>query len=179
VLFSVGFYFVMQALIVVFAIQILLLASAAWFDVASRLIPNRICLVLALVGMLGRLSVGPSALAISLGIAACVLLVLMMLHQIGALGGGDVKLLVAMALGLPPMGVMILFVVTALAGGVLCLVHLAMRRLPLPRQSKSDAFVLLRVYAVERWRIIRHGPIPYGVAIAFGGIWSLLKTMGA
>ena len=166
-----------QILIVV--TQISLLASAAWYDVASRLIPNRICLVLALAGVLGRLSVGPSALALSVAIAAGILLALMVLHHIGALGGGDVKLLVAMALGLPPMGVMTLFTATALAGGVLCLVHLAMRRLSSPRPQNSNAFVLRRVYAVERWRIIRHGPLPYGVAIACGGIWSILKTIGA
>jgi prepilin peptidase CpaA len=164
--------FTIQILIVV--IQIMLLASAAWFDVVSRIIPNQICLALAVVGILARLSVGPSALAFSLTIGVLILIVLMVLHHFGTLGGGDVKLLVATALGLPPVGVMTLFVATALAGGVLCLVHLAMRHLSLPRLSKNNTFVLRRVYTVERWRIIRHASIPYGVAIACGGIWSIL-----
>lgn len=165
-------------ILAVVLIQISLLASAAWFDVVSRIIPNQICLTLALIGMLARISDGPSALAISLAVGFGLLIILMVAHHFGVLGGGDVKLLVAMALGLPPMGVMTLFTVTALAGGVLCLVHLAMRTLSLPR-LKSNAFVLRRVYAVERWRIIRHASIPYGIAIACGGIWSILKTMGA
>jgi prepilin peptidase CpaA len=164
--------------ILVVLVQIGLLASAAWCDVVSRLIPNQICLRLALVGMVGRLSVGPSALAISLTIAVGLLLVLMMLHDVGALGGGDAKLLVAMALGLSPIGVTTLFVITALAGGVLSLVHLAMRHLPPPR-LKRNAFVLRRIYTMERWRSLRHASIPYGVAIVCGGIWAILKTMGA
>jgi prepilin peptidase CpaA len=77
------------------------------------------------------------------------------------------------------MGVVTLFTATALAGGVLCLMHLTMRHLSSPRPQNSDSFVLRRVYAVERWRIIRHGSLPYAVAIACGGIWTILKTIGA
>ena len=158
--------------------QFLLLISAAWFDIVNRLIPNRICLCLSLIGMFGQLLVGPSALAISVAIATGVFVVLLFLHIFRILGGGDVKLLVAMALGLPPLGVVSLFTATALAGGVLCLTHLIMRRLPLPRLAMIDASVFRRVYAVERWRIIRHAPLPYGVAIACGGIWTILQTIG-
>ena len=162
----------------VITIKILLLASAAWGDVINRTISNRSCLVLALVGMLGQILVGPLALATSTAIAAGVFLVLLLLHNFKVLGGGDVKLLVAMALGLPPIGVVSLFTATALAGGVLCLLHLLMRRLPLPRLAKANASVFRRVYAVERWRVIRHAALPYGVAIACGGIWTILSTIG-
>ena len=32
-----------------------------------------------------------------------------------------------------------------------------------------------RVYAIERWRHLRHAPLPYGVAIACGGIWTIFS----
>jgi len=155
-----------------------LLASAAWADVVSRLIPNRICLALALIGMFGRLLDGPWALLISVAIAVGLFAILLFLHNFKMLGGGDVKLLAALALGLSPIGVVAMIIVTILAGGILSLMHLVMRRLPVPRLARTDSSLLRRVYAVERWRIIRHAPLPYGVAIACGGIWIISKTIG-
>ena len=102
-------------------------------------------------------------------------LLLLVIHQRRMIGGGDVKLLVALALGLPLVGVIQLLTITAFAGGVLALVHLMMRNLPSPRLAPAGSSVLRRVYAVERWRHVRHAPLPYGVAIAFGGIWAIFS----
>jgi prepilin peptidase CpaA len=166
-------------MLILVCFQIYLLVLAAWRDVASRLIPNRICIVLALISISSRLLIaGPTAMACSLAIAAGMFLMLLLLHNFQILGGGDVKLLVALALGLPLIGVMSLFIVTALAGGVLCMVHLMMRCLPLPRLAKTGSSVFRRVYVAERWRIIRHAPLPYGVAIACGGTWAILQLIG-
>jgi prepilin peptidase CpaA len=159
-------------------LQISLLASAAWLDVVSRLIPNRICLVLAMIGMFGRLLDGPGALLISVTMAVVLFVILSFLHNFKMLGGGDVKLLTALSLGLSPIGVAAMLIVTILAGGVLSLMHLMMRRLPVPRLARVGSSMFRRVYAVERWRIIRHAPLPYGAAIACGGIWTVLKTIG-
>jgi Flp pilus assembly protein protease CpaA len=38
--------------------------------------------------------------------------------------------------------------------------------------------VALRVAAIERWRIRRRGPVPYGVAIAIGGAFVVLTSQG-
>ncbi len=160
-------------------VTVLLLLAAAWRDVASRVIPNGICLALALIGIAARLTVGPSELAISSAVAVGLFLALLVPHSFGMLGGGDVKLLAAMAIGLPPIGVACLFVVTVLAGGVLAIAHLAMRRLPYPRRANANATILRRVYAAERWRVLHHGPLPYAVAIAVGGIWTVAKLIGA
>jgi prepilin peptidase CpaA len=91
------------------------------------------------------------------------------------MGGGDVKLLVALAVGLPLAGTVQLLTATALAGAVLAALHLMMRYLPHPRTAPAGSPLLLRVYAVERWRHVRRAPLPYGAAIACGGIWTFLK----
>jgi prepilin peptidase CpaA len=110
----------------------------------------------------------------SLVAGAILLLLLLMVFTRGWMGGGDVKLLTALAVGLPPSGVIQLLTITALSGGVLAALHLIMRALPYPRLAPAGSSFLRRVYAVERWRHLRHAPLPYGVAIACGGIWTIL-----
>ncbi|MCK1710021.1 MULTISPECIES: A24 family peptidase [unclassified Bradyrhizobium] len=155
-------------------LEILLLLYVATIDVATRLIRNEICLVLALLGIAGQLD-SPMQLVESLIVAAVLFLLLFMIYQRGWIGGGDVKLLVALAIGLPLTGVIQLLTVTALAGGVLAVVHLMMRLLPYPRLAPAGSSFARRVYAVERWRHLRHAPLPYGVAIACGGIWTVFS----
>jgi prepilin peptidase CpaA len=111
----------------------------------------------------------------SLIAATILLLLLIVIYQRGWIGGGDVKLLVALALGLPLMGLIQLLTITALAGGVLALVHLMMRLLPYPKLAPAGSSLVRRVYAVERWRNLRRAPLPYGVAIACGGIWTVFN----
>ena len=155
-------------------LAILLLLYAATADIATRLIRNEICLALAVLGIAGQLA-SPMQLAQSLIVAAILFLLLFGIHQLGKMGGGDVKLLTALAVGLPLTGVMQLLTVTALAGGVLALIHLTMRLLPYPRLAPAGSSLVRRVYAVERWRHLRHASLPYGVAIACGGIWTILS----
>src|SRR4029453_16651117 len=155
-------------------LEILLLLYVATTDIATRMIRNEICLVLALLGIAGQLA-SPMQVAESLIAAAILFLLLLVFYERGLIGGGDVKLLVALAIGLPLIGVIQLLTITALAGGVLALVHLMMRLLPNPRLAPVGSSIVRRVYAVERWRNLRHAPLPYGVAIACGGIWTLFS----
>ena len=143
-------------------------------DIATRLIHNEICLTLALLGIAGQFA-GRTHVAESLVAATILFLLLIVVYQRGWIGGGDVKLLVALAIGLPLTGVIQLLTITALAGAVLALVHLMMRLLPYPRPAPAGSSLLRRVYAVERWRNLRHAPLPYGAAIACGGIWTVLS----
>jgi prepilin peptidase CpaA len=157
-------------------LQILLLLYVATIDIATRSIRNEICLVLALLGIAGQFA-SPMQVAESLIAATILLLLLIVIYQRGWMGGGDVKLLVALAMGLPLMGVIQLLTITALAGGVLAVVHLTMRLLPYPRLAPAGSSFVRRVYAIERWRHLRHAPLPYGVAIACGGIWTILQGL--
>ena len=155
-------------------LEILLLLYVAIFDIATRLIRNEICLILALLGIAVQF-VSPMHVTETLVAAAILLLLLLVIYQRRWIGGGDVKLLVALAIGLPLMGVIQLLTITALAGGVLALVHLMMRFLPYPKLAPAGSSLVRRVYAVERWRNLRHAPLPYGVAIACGGIWTVFS----
>jgi prepilin peptidase CpaA len=143
-------------------------------DVATRLISNEICLTLAVLGIATQLAT-PVQVVESLITAAILFVLLLLIYRRGWMGGGDVKLLVAVAIGLPLAGVIQLLTITALAGGVLALVHVMMRLLPQPKLAPIGSSLVRRVYAVERWRHLRHAPLPYGVAIACGGIWTILS----
>ena len=156
------------------SLEILLLAYVAMTDIATRLIRNEICLVLALLGIVGQFA-SPMHVTESLIAATILLLLLIVIYQRGWIGGGDVKLMVALAIGLPLIGVIQLLTITALAGGVLALVHLMMRLLPYPKRAPAGSSLVRRVYAIERWRNLRHAPLPYGVAIACGGIWTVFN----
>jgi prepilin peptidase CpaA len=152
-------------------LQILLLIYVAAIDIAIRSIHNEVCLILALLGIAGQFA-GTTLAAESLVVAMILFLLLLVVYQRGWMGGGDVKLTVALAIGLPFTGVVQLLTAIALAGVVLALLHLVMRVLPYPRLAPAGSSSLRRVYAVERWRNLRHAPLPYGVAIACGGIWT-------
>ncbi len=158
------------------AIQFGSLLVAARADLNSRTIPDGACLALGIAGATTRLLAGPLALAGSAAFALLLFVLLVLLHARGVLGGGDIKLLVAATLGQPISGAVGLIAVTALAGGVLAVLHLALRRLPRPAHAPAGSFWPRRVYAAERWRILRHAPLPYGIAIACGGVWALLTN---
>src|SRR5262245_33790853 len=132
-------------------IEILLLLYVAMIDIATRLIRNELCLVLALLGIVS-LFANPMHVTESVLAATILFLLLIVIYQRCWIGGGDVKLLVALAIGLPLMGVIELLTITALAGGVLALVHLMMRLLPYPKLAPTGSSLVRRVYAIERWR---------------------------
>jgi prepilin peptidase CpaA len=159
---------------IVLVLQILLLLYVAVVDIATRLIHNEICLILALLGIMSQFA-GPAHIAESLIGAAILFLLLLVVYERGWMGGGDVKLLVALAVGLPLAGMLQLLTATALAGAGLALMHVMMRHLPHPEPAPAGSSLLRRVYAVERWRHVRRAPLPYGAAIACGGIWTLLS----
>ncbi len=154
----------------------LLLVIAAWRDVVSRTIPDAVGLLLLSIGGLSRLFEGPSALASSMVAAMLLFALLMVAYSRGFIGGGDVKLMTAFAIGLSPLNSYHFVVATALAGGLLGIAYLVLSRSTrLPHQA-SDRSLLRRVMAVEFWRARRRGSLPYGVAIAAGGTFVLFHT---
>jgi prepilin peptidase CpaA len=159
-----------------------LLAVAAASDLATRTIPDQACIALALLGFGMRLFAGFTAVAVSVGVAVALFVLLALAHSKGALGGGDVKLAAAVAMGLAPAQTYSFVVATVLAGGVLSLLHLLLRHAPPPPRPRprfaGRAALLRRIVTVERWRIRRKGSLPYGIAIACGGAWVVLTGLG-
>jgi prepilin peptidase CpaA len=137
------------------------LLIAAFTDIRRRQIDNWLNAAIALGAPLfwwaSGLSLWPGvALQIALAIGAFV--VLAGLFAIRAMGGGDVKLLTALALWMPVVLFARLLVVMALAGGVLT--------------------VVLAMWHVARRQTDRL-KIPYGVAIAVAGLWTIASADAA
>lgn len=130
-----------------------LLVAAAVCDLRKREIPHWIVIPVAALAPVFWWSTGLALwpeMAIQLGVALIVFALFAFAFARGWMGGGDVKLLSALVLWLPPMAVLALVVIMSFAGGVLTLVTVASHRI---RKLSG---------AVE---------VPYGVAIAFAGLW--------
>jgi prepilin peptidase CpaA len=151
-----------------------LLIWAALRDVATRTIPDSIGLLLVATGGLARMLQGPSALALSLGSALLLFLVLMIAYARGLIGGGDVKVMTALAVGLSPFDSYRFVIATAIASGLLALAYHLLPSVTKSVCPVSRRSLLGRVMTIEAWRIRRRGPLPYGVAIAAGGAFVLL-----
>ena len=134
------------------------LLFAAFTDLRERIIDNWLTLGIALCAPLfwwaTGLGVWPG-MALQLGLGLAVFTALTGLFALGAMGGGDVKLLSALALWLPWQPFLKLIVLMALLGGA------------------------LTIFAASWHRIARREgrvQFPYGVAIAAAGLWVLAGT---
>jgi prepilin peptidase CpaA len=151
-----------------------LLLTAALHDAAVRTIPNWIPASLVVAGLILRVQQGNTPAG--LGIAALLLTILVVLWLRGFIGGGDMKLIPAVALVLPPSDAPVFVLSVAIAGGVLALIYLALSvvvRRPGPGPRRGLAARLLKA---EAWRIHRRGPLPYAVAIAAGALSSFINV---
>ncbi len=134
------------------AIVAVLLVVAAVIDGRTRIIPNWLNAAIALLAIPYWYSTGLALwpdVAIQIAIGAAALLVFAGVFAIGQMGGGDVKLITALALFLRPADFVQTLVVMALAGGVLTVV-MAVRH-----KSRNDGTPFEN---------------PYGIAIALGGL---------
>ncbi|MES2119100.1 MAG: prepilin peptidase [Pseudomonadota bacterium] len=128
------------------------LVFAAIVDVRTFTISNRLNAAVALCAPLYWMSVALSpwpGMAVQIAAATAVFILFAGAFYAGMMGGGDVKLAAALALWFPPVGILKFLVLMSLAGGVLTLLVLALHRVR-KREGRPE--------------------IPYGVAIAFGGL---------
>ncbi len=159
--------------LIVPAIAGVLLAGAALHDVALRTIPNAVSIGIGLISLTLRLQDG--WILTSLLAATAVFALAILCWRRGWLGGGDVKLLAATTLIVPPLQVGSLLVLVAQCGGVLALIYLVLSRVVRVAPAGQPSGVLRRLLRAERWRICRGAPLPYAFAIAAGGITLLIK----
>lgn len=146
-----GAYFI-YGLVACLAIALL---HAAYTDIKRREIENWLTAGIAIAAPLFWLATGLGFwpdMAIQLALGVGVFAIGALLFAVGAMGGGDVKLLAALALWLPWQMMAMLLLIMAIVGGLLT-IFLAM---------------------VHKIRRARHQlEIPYGVAIATAGLWVL------
>ena len=153
------------------------LAAAAIMDARSRTIPNFLTGSMAVVGAaLCLTGSGVTSLPSAL-LAAGVSLCLGFLLQVARLmGGGDVKLFAALAMWLGPSGSVTAALATAIAGGVLALFFLR-RPTPSNGEVKTDSAVpLVARLQLDDGRDFER--VPYGVAVAAGGLWVWWSHVG-
>ena len=137
------------------AILGLMMIAAAISDIKSRTISNELNAAMALLAIPFWIATGLAFwpdVTIQFGAALAVFLVFTGLFAIGAMGGGDVKMIGAVMLWIPLPLFMPMLTIMAIGGGILSavmLIHLKLR--------PSDKPV----------------EVPYGVAIAAAGLWAL------
>jgi prepilin peptidase CpaA len=149
------------------------LVAAALHDVGFRTVPNWMPLILLLLA--GGLRAVQGTLAISTGIGLITLLAAALCWRRGWLGGGDVKLMAASVMLVPPALCIALLLQVALCGGVLALLYLALSRFVARPPSARPPGWLARIARAERYRMHRRGPLPYASAIAAGALLVLMK----
>jgi len=136
------------------------MATAAFTDLTRYEIPNWISLVVAaafVVSAIGdSLDLQTIAWHVAMGVA--VLVAGFALFALGVFGGGDAKLLAAAALWFGPAPLLKFLVYVALVGGLLGIVIICLRRMPLPPEWTEKRWVS-RLYSPEQG-------MPYGIAIA-------------
>ena len=140
-----------------------LLVRAAVGDYRHYIIPNWLCGVIALLApaylvSLAMLTDQPvlPLLGWQLALALLVFVVFLLLFATGAMGGGDVKLMAALALWTPWPALLDVAFWMALSGGLLALA-VGIRAARRPDASRD---------------------VPYGIAIAIGGMVFIGQTLG-
>jgi prepilin peptidase CpaA len=100
--------------------------SAAVSDVTSRIIPNWVTLTVGTGGVILRLATANRhGMWTSVGAAAVLFVALRLLSGVGAVGGGDVKLIAAVTLGQPPASMLLILLGIGVAGGAIAMFYLA------------------------------------------------------
>jgi prepilin peptidase CpaA len=130
----------------------ILLVVAAVVDIRTFTISNSLNLAVALLAPIYWLSIAMPLwpdVAIQLAVGAGVFALLAAAFYAGMMGGGDVKLAAALALWFSPVSTLKFLVLMSIAGGAVTLVAIGLHRFR-GRQGRPE--------------------IPYGVAIAFGGL---------
>ena len=132
------------------------LIFAAVTDLQRRQIDNWLNAGIALAAPLFWLASGQGLVDVGfhIVIALVIFTLLAVLFAFGAMGGGDVKLLTALALWIDPISFVKLLVIMSVFGGLLTLVMVVMHHVR-KRQGRIA--------------------VPYGIAISFAGIWVIFS----
>lgn len=131
---------------------LVLLAGSIYSDVVRRTIPNFACAAVFLLGLVQRITVSPESWVYSVVGSVLVVLVGIGLHQKKILGGGDVKLIAALAVWLTPIELARFALAIMLAGGVVGIGYLAVGFLRRLRDKTAPAAA----------------SVPYALAIVVG-----------
>jgi prepilin peptidase CpaA len=166
--------------IVAAAFLVVLAFIISYYDVCYRRIPNPFVLATLTVGiLLNSIHAGFSGALSSLTGCAVGFAIMFGLHLFGAMGAGDVKLFAAIASITGAQLVLPTFLVVAIIGGVLgvfSMIRAGQMQITMMRVLQILMGLLLPGHSVPRFPVPadRRLTIPYGVAITFGSLISLV-----
>ncbi len=167
----------MSAYLVIILLLVPLAILIAYYDVRYRRIPNPFVFATFLSGLaINTIFGGITGLTISLGGCALAFVLMFMLHLLGAMGAGDVKLFAAIGAVTGAPLVLPTFVVVILTGGVLAVVSIIRAGVVMTTMHRVLQILvgLLPGWEMPRFAVPadRRHTIPYGVAITIGSIIS-------
>lgn len=139
--------------IALLCVLLVLLIAAAVTDIRSRIISNKLNITIAALAPLYWFASGMPAwpdMALQVALGGGMFGMFAMLFALNLMGGGDVKLLAAIALWFPWQALWVLLVIMAILGGVVTLVTVIHHRMT-KRLGQPE--------------------VPYGVAISLAAIW--------
>jgi prepilin peptidase CpaA len=150
--------------LLILAVFPLLMAYAAASDLLSMTISNKVCLLLLAGFVVVAASAGLtwSALGLHLAAGALVLSITFGMFAAGWIGGGDAKLAAVTALWLGWGSLLEYGIWASLFGGVLTVLLLQFRNVPLPRFTAKLPWLLTLHH--------RETGVPYGIALAAAGL---------
>ena len=155
------------ALLVVFPA---LMIGAAFSDLFTMTIPNRLAIALAAAFFIFAVALGMPAASIGAHVVAglVVLAVTFALFAFGWIGGGDAKLAAATALWMGWENLADYLLISTVAGGGLTLLILYLRKWPLPASWLRQSWIA---------RLHEKGAgVPYGIALAAAGLMMFPQT---
>lgn len=153
--------------------SLIVLALAALQDLRARIVPNRMVVAIAVLGLLLGAVTRPASLWINVLAALLVFLALGVLAHFDILGAGDAKLMAAVTLLVPPEDIVLLLLVISLIGGVISGAYLVLHH-RLKRRRAQNISLRNRRSAFARWwrneraRIVDGRSVPYALAISSG-----------
>ncbi|NOZ43176.1 MAG: hypothetical protein GXP02_08455 [Alphaproteobacteria bacterium] len=155
--------------LVIFAV---LMLRAAYSDLSSYTLSNRLCLGVALLYPLYLFALymdghglSMAAILMSLGLALIIFIIGMGLFALNLMGGGDVKLMPAVALWAGAGHIINYLFITAIVGGIFAVIIIVRNRRNQSKYYKSSENINLSVTKITE------SAVPYGVGIAVGGLY--------
>ncbi|USG61059.1 prepilin peptidase [Sneathiella marina] len=161
----------------------LVLLAAIW-DLFSRRIPNLLPLIIAALYLMHCVYTSAwSDMPWHLLTGAGVLVVGIVIFSFGWLGGGDVKLLAALALWAGPDHLILLLLITGVGGGLLAVLYVLPAILAKnPAVSSSIDWIFTRILKRPAPMLMASNSqglqLPYGVAIAIAGFAVFYQISG-
>ena len=144
---------------ILLALLSIALVVAAVGDWRRRLIENWLTGGIALTAPLLWIAQGYGwwpEIGLQVILSLTLFLIFLIFFAIGAMGGGDVKLIAALGLWFPMTSMMTLLIVMSILGGLLTLAMLVYHRMA-RKPGRPE--------------------IPYGIAIAGAGLWVIFQTI--